>query len=101
MPGLTPTGISQNHKCKSFEINSNGGRSKFIWWALNETLIKKKKKSKKKKKNISCTRQAKDHIKKSRWHDGGKKCNDPDPHLRDWITSIQAKSKRRSLAQRT
>jgi len=30
---------------------------------LNETLIKKKKKSKKKKKNISCTRQAKNHIK--------------------------------------
>ena len=41
MPGLTPAGISQNHKGKSFEMNSNGGRSKFIWCALNETLIKK------------------------------------------------------------
>ena len=66
MPGLTPAGISKNHKGKSVEMNSNGGRSKFIWWALNETLIKRKKKSKKEK-NISCTRQAKNHIKD---HDG-------------------------------
>ena len=57
MPGLTPAGISQNHKGKSFEMNSNGGRSKFIWCALNETLIKK----------LLCTRQAKNHIKD---HDG-------------------------------
>ena len=101
MPGLTPTGISQNHKCKSFEINSNGGRSKFIWWALNETLIKKKKKSKKKEKKYIMHPPSKKPHKRSRWHHGGKKCNDPDPHLRDWITRIQAKSKWRSLAQRT
>ena len=31
MPRLTPAGISQNHKGKSVEMNSNGGRSKFIW----------------------------------------------------------------------
>ena len=64
--------------------------------------MSERKEKKIRKEKISCTCQAKKkHIKKSRWHDGGKKYNDPDPHLRDWITSIQAKSKCRSLAQRT
>ena len=98
MPGLTLAGISQNHKGKSFEMNSNGGRKK----SFGELWMKpwSKRKKIKKEKNIMHPPSQKPH-KKSQWHDGGKKCNDPDPHLRDWITSIQAKSKRRSLAQQT
>jgi len=65
MPGLTPAGISQNCKGKSFEMNSNGGRSKFIWWTLNETLIRKRKKIKRKKYHAPA--KPKNHIKD---HDG-------------------------------
>jgi len=65
MSGLTPTEISQNHNGKSIKTNSNGGRSKFIWWTLNETLIRKRKKIKRKKYHAPA--KPKNHIKD---HDG-------------------------------
>ena len=46
MPGLTPAGISQNCKGKSFEMNSNGGRSN----SFGELWMKPWSKRKKEKK---------------------------------------------------
>ena len=70
MHGLTPAGNSQIHEGKSLRWIHNRGKSKFIWWSLNKTLIKRK--------NESHAYQAKT-TRRSWWCGRNKKCNLPYP----------------------